>query len=335
MKPSIFHMTVVLPPTTLLIVCVVFGLTFVGCGRATSPVRAWSSCLLDEVPTGACGGWGPPGSGLECNPDRFLDQTRLDYVPDETPPGLPLIEPIRVHWHILLQENGQGDISDAIIDKEMAGINKVYGKAGIHFVTEKIHRHQRPDLARCKTLFNEKLLTDPNFSVCGTPAATELAIDTERFINIYVLDFQFPSAFATYPCLYPPGDNRDGLFFGRAVFSKPDKGVVAHELAHYFGLLHPFHTWNWADSPESICQDEHNDFVKDTVPQVVSLSWAEQDYCVQPPTSCKKNSEPDQVFNFMQYSKCLTTERAEFTPGQYRRIQWTLINERAGLIQSQ
>ena len=294
---------------------------------------AWRGCLLSQVPEGACpGSWG--NSTIPCNPDRFLDPDRFDYVPDEAPEGFPLERPLRIQWHVMLREDGTGDVADADITDFLAHANAAYEPAGFRLETAGIHRHRRGEIARCPMVVDERVLSDPHFDMCGEPSASDVSIDSDRYLNVYVLDLEGPTAFATGPCIYPPGDSRDGAFVNRAVFSGADRAVFIHELGHYFGLLHPFQNWRWADaSPEARCEDLDNDFVKDTPPQRAGLAWPELD-CENPPTSCTGSSSPDSVSNFMQYGRCVRLGESGFTPGQIRRMQWTLVEMRHGLMES-
>ena len=64
---------------------------------------------------------------------------------------------------------------------------------------------------------------------------------------------------------------------------------------------------------------------------VVAVAWLELD-CRNPPTTCEGSETPDQVSNFMQYGHCVRFGPSAFTEGQYRRMQWTLVGSRPGLI---
>ena len=80
-----------------------------------------------------------------------------------------------------------------------------------------------------------------------------------------------------------------------------------------------------------MCEDADNDFVEDTLPQRSYLALRDVD-CENPPTTCPSSSQPDLLTNIMQYSPCLTAENGTFTPGQLRRMQWKIANERPGLL---
>ena len=54
--------------------------------------------------------------------------------------------------------------------------------------------------------------------------------------------------------------------------------------------------------------------------------------CDNPPTTCAGSDQPDLITNIMQYSACLTGGNGSFTPGQLRRMQWTLVQQRPGLL---
>ncbi|MGE4652662.1 MAG: hypothetical protein AAEJ53_17385 [Myxococcota bacterium] len=64
---------------------------------------------------------------------------------------------------------------------------------------------------------------------------------------------------------------------------------------------------------------------------LAGLSWPELD-CRNPPTTCEGAETPDSVSNFMHYGPCVRFGSSAFTAGQYRRMQWTLVGSRPGLI---
>ena len=291
----------------------------------------WQRCFLPEPPPGACGeAWGRSDSA--CDPDRFLDHAAFRHAPDRAPPEFPLAEPIPVQWHIFLRQDGSGDVADEVLEAQLARVNRVFEPGGFRLATAAVHRHQRPDLANCHVKVTPELLTDPHYPVCGSSSPYSVGLDPETHLNAYVLDLEGPTAFAFDACLFPPGDPRDGIYVKRQAFSGPDKAVLAHELGHYFGLLHTFHTWNWAeDGKDPVCSDPDNDFVRDTLPQRSYLELRDVD-CANPPTTCTGADQPDLLTNIMQYSACLTAENGSFTPGQLRRMQWKLVQERPGLI---
>ncbi len=297
---------------------------------STAPLP-WVGCFLPEPPPGACGeAWGPTDS--MCDPDRFFDRSAFRYAPAQAPPELPLSAPLPVQWHIFLRADGSGDVPDEVLEARLAGVNRLFEPAGFTLASAGVHRHRRPDLANCSVKVTPELLTDPDYPVCGAASPYSLGLDPETNINAYIVDLRGPTAFAFDPCIFPPGDSRDGIHINRKVFSRPDQAVLAHEFGHHFGLLHTFHTWRWAEEGQDpVCDDEDNDFVRDTLPQRSYLTLRDVD-CQSPPTSCAGSDRPDLVTNIMQYSACITAENGTFTPGQLRRMQWKLVQERPGLL---
>jgi hypothetical protein len=331
-----------LPPWLMTALTIMGACLTVGCHGQTATVtpassgvhpdaRPWASCLLKDVPPGACkDGWG--GAEVKCDPERFMDQTRFEYVPDHSPNGFPLKKSLHIHWHIMLHSNGSGDVPDASIIQMMQRANHAFEPAGIQFETTQIQRHRRGDLATCRVTLDERMVKNPQFDICGSPSVSLVAKNPKRFINVYLLDIKDPTAFAPLPCIYPPGDPRTGLFLDRSVSKPQEQGVFVHELGHFFGLLHVFHNWNWADaSKDSGCMDRHNDYVKDTITQKNAHIWPSLN-CLQPPTSCPKATQRDQVSNIMQYGACAVKADSAFTTGQIRRMQWTLVRSRTELI---
>ncbi|MCH2170460.1 hypothetical protein MK489_06730 [Myxococcota bacterium] len=301
---------------------------------AVSPIMTpgpWTGCFLPEPPPGSCGeAWGRSDS--LCDPDRFLNHAAFAFAPDAPPPGFPLSAPLPVQWQIFIREDGTGDVSDEVLEERLAQVNRLFAPAGFTLATAGVNRHERPELATCRVKVTPGLVTDPNYPVCGDGAPYQLSHDPERNINAYIVDLVGPTAFALDPCIFPPGDERDGIYINRSVFEGSDKAVLAHELGHYFGLLHTFHTWRWNEPGENpVCEDADNDFVEDTLPQRSYLELRDVD-CDNPPTTCPGSDQPDLLTNIMQYSACLTAENGTFTPGQLRRMQWKLATERPGLL---
>jgi len=306
-----------------------------GSDPAVTPVRSavlpWTGCFLAEPPPGACGeAWGPTDSS--CDPDRFLDRSAFRYVPDRAPPEFPLSTPLPVQWHIFLHADASGDVLDEALEAQLTRVNVLFEPAGFSLATAAVHRYRRAELSGCRVKVTPELLTDPHYPVCGAGSPYREGLDPETNINIYVVDLEGPTAFAFDPCIFPPGDSRDGLYLNREVLTGTDRAVVAHELGHYFGLLHTFHTWRWGeDRPDPVCADIDNDFVRDTLPQRSYLTLRDVD-CDNPPTTCAGSDQPDLITNIMQYSACLTGGNGSFTPGQLRRMQWTLVQQRPGLL---
>ncbi len=302
---------------------------------AAAPARTaplpWTRCFLPEPPPGACGeGWGPTASA--CDPDRFLDHAAYREAPALAPPEFPLAAPLPVQWHIFLRADGSGDVPDEALEDRLARVNAALAAGGFRLATAGVHRHARPDLVKCVVEVGPEMLTDPDYPICGAASPYSLGLDPEKNINAYIVDLTGPTAFALDPCLFPPGDARDGIHISRQIFERPDKAVLAHELGHYFGLLHTFHTWRWAEGgADPVCRDADNDFVPDTPPQRSYLTLRDVD-CDNPPTTCPGSDQPDQLTNIMQYSACLTAENGTFTPGQLRRMQWKIVQERPGLL---
>ena len=156
---------------------------------------------------------------------------------------------------------------------------------------------------------------------------------TKAFVNIYIVDIAGLGGFSPPPCVLPLGDSRHGIYVDSDAIQMTDDVLVVHEMGHFLGLLHAFHNWNWAaNTPNSVCTDENNDFIKDTPPQNKTVDFGSSLDCDTPPSTCGDEANPDSVRNVMQYTSCANTTTASFTAAQFRRMQWSLVQERAGLI---
>jgi len=303
------------------------GGAMAGGEMGTGGAPAWTSCMLDAPPDGAC--FGP--DGVFCDPDRLMNAEAFAYAPADVP-AVP-DHPIRVHWHIFLRADESGDVTDEILAQNLVALSTAFEEAGISFTTAGIHRHAIPGLSMCSPMINLSVVVDPMLSFCQEGTPSQVAVDPTRFLNVYVLDLMNLGGFAPLPCVMPPTDPRHGVYMDRAYIADPTGPTLVHELGHYLGLLHVFHNWNWANpAADSVCSDEDNDFVADTPPQRKSIDYLPDLDCEAAPSTCLDAAQPDSVFNFMQYTPCGDVNSGRFTTEQLRRMQWTLGRARSGLL---
>ncbi len=124
-----------------------------------------------------------------------------------------------------------------------------------------------------------------------TPDVIDHFLDANRYPFVMTLVYMLPNGFPFEGYSSAPWEQFNR---GIVISYDADTWTVAHEIGHYFGLLHPF-------------MDEYseNDFVDDTLEQQIKYCFGEFD------------STPN-CQNIMQYCN---HEPKEITPGQVTRMQ--------------
>ncbi|RPG08161.1 MAG: hypothetical protein CBB84_007990, partial [Phycisphaera sp. TMED24] len=156
---------------------------------------------------------------------------------------------------------------------------------------------------------------------------TTLSWDPDRYVNIFVLQINFPASGYVYlpvdPCncvagnpLYD-GVHVDHRYWGNCSQNSAWAGgrVLTHEMGHYLGLFHTFE--GGCDS--GLCS-ESGDLICDTNPEA------------DPASGCGNSSScgsPDPDRNYMDYGDPYCS--LEFTPNQIRRMRCVLESYRPQL----
>ncbi|MDA8370397.1 MAG: zinc metalloprotease [Nocardiopsaceae bacterium] len=240
--------------------------------------------------------------------DRQLRAASRDsQAPDDSGPWtVPIVV------HVISHEDGQGDLDDAIIDRQVSVMNKAfkggYGGAdtGFRFTLAEVVRSEN------SSWFDR-------FSRHERDIKSRLRQGGAETLNLYMADLGGAVlGTATFPQQYRTAPKADGVVVdyrslpggGRTNF---ENGYTAvHETGHWLGLFHTFQ--NGCSSP--------GDYVADTA------------YERERPTGCPKGRDTcphrageDPVHNFMNYSDdpCLN----HFTEGQGQRMaqHWTAFRE--------
>ena len=247
----------------------------------------------------------------------------IDYEPD-------LVYVIPVVVHIIMNTGGTGNLSDAMVESQIAILNEDFrtvptsnGANGtnlrIHFV-----------LAGITRTMNDAWFNDGPDG--GGWYYDALAWDPNEYMNIYT---NTAGGFLGYVPFLPSngggalvGQSSDRVVilysaFGRDSAAVPyDQGRTAtHEIGHYLGLDHTF-------SPGGVCGSDvppgcylDGDLICDTNPQTTPNFG-----CPAAPMSC---SSLDPFTNYMDYTD--DTCMMEFTPEQTRRVRCTLAHYRDNL----
>ena len=247
-----------------------------------------------------------------------------EYAPAE-------VYEIPVVVHIIMQNDGVGNISDGQVQSQIDILNEDYmallgtpgengTEGGIRFRLATVDPSGNPTTGITRTTNNNWFQDNDEI---GFKSA--LGWDQSHYLNIYTNSAGGYLGYAYLPSSYA-GTVRDGVVilysaFGRNSGSPPyDQGRTAtHEVGHYLGLEHPF---------EGGCQTEASpgcyssgDLICDT------NSEQEPAYgCPQGSASC---SSPDPIHNYMDYSD--DTCMNNYTPEQVRRMRCSLEHYRPAL----
>lgn len=208
---------------------------------------------------------------------------------------------IPVYVHVMVAEDGSGNVTDQQIVQQVAVLNDSFGgeksreaaDTGFSFTLAGIERHVSDVWHRDRSSATYRKATRR-----GGPES----------LNMWLVDFRY-LGIATFPWDYEKNPGIDGI---RVHYASLPGGDIAnynlgetatHEAGHWLGLYHTF---------QGGCT-ELNDEVADTPAQSSPTSG-----CPEGRDSCALPGF-DPIHNFMDYSfdSCYT----EFTPGQASRAQ--------------
>ena len=219
---------------------------------------------------------------------------------------------IPVYVHVMRDRRGNGDVSEAQIQEQIAVLNATYGgvdgdtdvahvDTGFRFVLKNIDRFD-----------NTKWHADRD----STTYRAQTRQGGSDALNIWLVDFSY-LGIATFPWDYRDNWQVDGIRVqydslpGGGIANYDQGETATHETGHWLGLYHTF---------QGGCT-ETNDQVTDTPAQSSASSG-----CPEGRDSCSLDGS-DPIHNYMDYSfdSCYW----EFTPGQKARMQ-----EQFGLYRS-
>jgi pregnancy-associated plasma protein-A len=235
---------------------------------------------------------------------------------------------VRVYFHVITSNSGAGNISDAMINSQIAVLNDAYAggdtdRAPGQGVSAQATSNTpfRFMLAGTTRTANSTWYTMGYGSTAEREAKTALRQGGAADLNIYAANIGGGLlGWATFPSDYSRKPEMDGVVVltaslpgGSAV--PYDLGDTAtHEVGHWLALYHTF---------DGKCS-RHGDYVADT-PAEFSPAFN----CPVGRDSCAGASSPglDPIFNFMDYTQdsCMF----EFTAGQTARMQaaWTAFRD--------
>ncbi len=225
---------------------------------------------------------------------------------------------VPVHFHVIRDNNGNGDVSDAMIDEQIKVMNEGFtgdlggAKTAFTFVKAGVDRYNNTSWFRVGF---------------GTAAERDMK-ETLRKGGADTLNFYIANlgdgllGWATFPQDYTSDPKMDGVVVlnaslpggSAAPFNEGD--TATHEVGHWLGLFHTFQ--NGCNAP--------GDLVKDT-PRVRTPNFD----CQAAVDSCPSDDgtpRSDLLDNFMDYveDRCMD----KFTPGQATRAARYFTNFRQG-----
>ena len=219
---------------------------------------------------------------------------------------------IPVVFHVIQRTNGTGNISDSLIESQIAILNEDFradGGLGGGGLDSKIQF----ELVEITRTTSNAYFTDP-----GPGAANDmkqaLHWDTTEYFNIYSNDANGALGYATFPA--DPDDGagsyQDGVVLlhtsvgrnapGGGIYDQGRTGT--HEVGHYLGLYHTFESYLGGGS----CSNSYTtgDTIVDTPPHSSATF-----NCPSGATSC--GGQPTPIENYMNYTQdtCMETFSAE------------------------
>ncbi len=242
--------------------------------------------------TGATPVRGPDHREVTAAEQRAIE-ARTDRLLAQRSAGAAARRDVPTYVHVMAGEDGEGDLSRAVVRRQVRVLDRTYQGSGFRF-----------DLAGIDRTYDDRYHRDRRSS--------EYRAETRRggpgALNIWLVDFAYLGV-ATFPWDQATSPGLDGVRVD--VGSVPggdlerfDLGRTAtHEVGHWLGLYHTF---------QGGCT-RRNDLVRDTPAQSGQSAGCPvgRDSCALPGT--------DPVHNYMDYSDDACYER--FSPGQVGRMQ--------------
>jgi uncharacterized protein (TIGR03382 family) len=237
---------------------------------------------------------------------------------------------VPVVFHVVTKANGTGKVDAAHIASQLDELNQVYNPpgavAGLHFVLANRTPDGKPT-SGVEYVANDAWFADPGPGNAN-PMRKALSWDPARYMNIFTNDGGGSLGYTLLP--FGTLNSDDGLTLQWNVVGRnPPLGapydlgtVAAHEVGHYFGLLHTFNNGcGSANAPYTT-----GDLLADTTPTAQPVF-----NCGPSASGCNFGSQIAPADNFMDYS--VDVCRMRFSPEQFNRMRCATHNYRPALLQ--
>ena len=209
---------------------------------------------------------------------------------------------IPVYVHVMTDSAGNGDVTDAQIDQQIAVLNRTYGGGESSAASNTGFTFTKAGVDR---FANDTWHADGD----STTYRTATRQGGKNALNVWLVDFAY-LGIATFPWDYAANPAIDGI---RVHYGSLPGGSIAnynlgetatHEAGHWLGLWHTFQGGCFAPGDE----------VSDTPAQRSPTSG-----CPEGRDTCKREQGVDPIHNYMDYSydSCYN----QFTAGQASRMQ--------------
>ena len=237
---------------------------------------------------------------------------------------------VPVVFHVVTKTNGTGKVDAAHIASQLDELNQVYNPpgavAGLRFVLANRDPDGKPT-SGVEYVANDAWFADPGPGVAN-PMRQALSWNPARYMNIFTNDGGGSLGYTLLPFGTLNAD--DGITLQWNVVGRnPPLGapydlgtVAAHEVGHYFGLLHTFNNGcGSASAPYTT-----GDLIADTTPTAQPVF-----NCGPAASGCSFGSQIAPADNFMDYS--VDVCRMRFSPEQFNRMRCATYNYRPALLQ--